>query len=387
MLAFAAMLVQGLNAGWIGPFLPSIARTLDTSIDRSGLIMSALATGYLAALIAGGEVVSRGTPRQMLAGAMGLVAAGLTGVAFAPRLLWLLIAATAIGVGQGAIDIATNALVADLNRDSLGSALNYLHMMFGVGALLGPVIAGFAIAASISYSATYALFAIAMAALAVALVLMPGHHASEAVGEPIGGIALLGQPLIWMLAAILFFYVGAETGIGAWLYSYLRGTSTLAAAVAAWAVSLYWSGLVAGRFLGGYFAHRTSPRAMSIAGAALSAAALVVLTVMPNRIIADALMIALIGIGYGPIFPNMIAIGAKAFPAEVGRMTSVVAAGGAIGAMLLPWTMGLVLSAQSAVASMEFALLLTVLMIALIAILNAFIHSRLRVTQACLSRG
>ena len=75
--------------------------------------------------------------------------------------------------------------------------------------------------------------------------------------------------------------------------------------------------------------------------------------------------IFLIGFGYGPIFPNMIAAGAARFPAEVGRMTSIVAAAGALGGIVAPWLMGHAIAHTSPRASMEVALAATIAMSAL----------------------
>jgi nitrate/nitrite transporter NarK len=68
----------------------------------------------------------------------------------------------------------------------------------------------------------------------------------------------------------------------------------------------------------------------------------------------------------------MIPIGAARFPAEVGRMTSIVVAGGALGAIVAPWIMGHAIADVSARASMEIALAFTVAMAALSLSLRAF---------------
>ena len=97
----------------------------------------------------------------------------------------------------------------------------------------------------------------------------------------------------------------------------------------------------------------------------LSAAALVILIVSPTAGVLAASAIFLIGFGFGPVFPNMIAIGAARFPAEVGRMTSIVVAGGALGAILAPWIMGHAIADVSPRASMDVALAFTIAMAAL----------------------
>ena len=251
-----------------------------------------------------------------------------------------------------------------MNRERLGAALNYLHMMFGIGALLGPVIVGFALRDHVSYSTTFVGGATVTAVVSLMLWRAPSVDTRAAPEEVEGALAVLAHPTIWIIAAVLFLYVGAETGVGAWLFSYLRARMAVSAAVASWAVSLYWFGLVAGRMAGGALAHRSAPKAMSVAAAALSAAAIAGLVAGPSVPGFAAVMIFLIGVGYGPVFPNMIAIGAAAFPAEVGRMTSVVAAGGAIGAILVPWMMGYALVTVGARGSMQLAFGITVLMMA-----------------------
>jgi fucose permease len=370
-LAYACMLVQGVNVGWLGPFLGEISVAMRVPIDRAGLVVSAIAAGYFAALLAGGEIAHRRSAQQMLCGAMVLVSVGLSGVALAPRLGVMLAAAAVAGLGQGAIDIASNAIVADLNRERLGAALNYLHVMFGIGALLGPVIVGFALRDRIPYTITFAGGAAVTATLALTLWRAPSVDTRAAAEEVRGALAILAHPMIWVIAAVLFLYVGAEPGVGAWLFSYLRATTGVSPALASWAVSLYWFGLVAGRMAGGALAHRSAPKAMSVAAAALSAAAIIGLLAGPAAPAFAAAMIFLIGAGYGPVFPNMIAIGAAAFPAEVGRMTSVVAAGGAIGAILVPWVMGYALAASGARSSMQAALGITALMMVFLCVLRA----------------
>jgi fucose permease len=165
-----------------------------------------------------------------------------------------------------------------------------------------------------------------------------------------------------VIGAILFLYVGAETGIGAWLFLYLRIDGALSESLASWGVSLYWAGLIIGRLIGGRLAHCLAAREFTMLAAAISAAALVVLIAAPTMRGLAAPMIVLIGFGYGPIFPNMIAVGAARFPSEVGRMTSIVVAGGALGGIFVPWIMGRAIVVASPRAAMEFALGITALM-------------------------
>jgi len=361
-LAYACLLMVGIQVGWIGPFLPEISRIVQVSIDRAGLIISATAAGYFAALIVAGGISHRWSAQAILIAAMLLFAAGLLGLAAAPLLPGLLLAGVLIGLGNGAIDVAANALIVDLNRERLAAALNYLHVLFGVGALLGPIIVGFALARAIPYWWIFGLGSLTCAMIAIALTLTPALEVRVPATRGDGFTALLARPIIWVVGGVLFLYVGGETGIGAWLFLYLRTASALRPTIASSGVSLYWLGLIAGRLSGGRLAHRIAPRELTMLTSAVSAAALVGLILAPRWHVLAASMMFLIGLGYGPIFPNMIAVGAARFPSQVGRMSSIVMAGGALGGVFVPWIMGRAMAIATPRSSMEFALGVTVSM-------------------------
>jgi fucose permease len=372
-LAYAAMVVLGVNVGWLGPFLPKISRAINAPLDRTGLILSAIAAGYFVALPASGEIGHRQGPQLLLLLAMVLDAAGLFLLAMAPSLSISMSAAVVIGFAQCGIDVAANALVAELNRDRLAAALNYLHMMFGVGATLGPAIDGFALTAGISYRATFIGGAGMVAMLTVALWMVPRVEQPSVDGETHDLRALLTHPLIWAITAVLFLYVGAEVGVGAWLYTYLRRARVpVAVATASGAVSLYWAGLIGGRLLGGGLAHKMPPHRLAAIGSLMSAAGLALLIFTSSVPLLAFPIVVIVGIGFGPVFPNMIAAGAERFPSRVATMTSIVAAGAALGGAALPWVMGVALVVSGGTASIGIALVATVAMFAALSALDAF---------------
>src|SRR5215469_801656 len=366
-LAYAAMAVLGVNVGWLGPFLAQIAHTINASLDSTGLILSAIAAGYFIALPAGGEIGHRRGPHFLLILAMGLDTIGFLLLATAPTLASCLGAAVFIGFGQCGIDIAGNALVAELNPNRLAATLNYLHMMFGVGATLGPAIDAFALANHIGYGTTFIGGAVVSAAIGAALWMTPRVEFARVSEGRENLRALLVDPLIWAISAVLFLYVGAEVGIGAWLYSYLRRAAVpLAIPTASAAVSVYWAGLIVGRLLGGAIAHNISVPRLAAIGAIVSAMALLGFLGTSSVPMLAYPLVALIGFGFGPIFPNMIAVGAQRFPARVATMTSIVAGGAALGGVALPWAMGVMLVNHGRVASICMALVATIAMLAVL---------------------
>ena len=202
-LAYAAMLVLGVNVGWLGPFLTQISQTINASLDRTGLILSAIAAGYFLALPAAGEIGHRRGPHFLLILTMGLGAMGFVLLAMAPTLASCMWAAVVIGFGQCGIDVASNALVADLNRDRLAATLNYLHMMFGVGATLGPAIDALALANHIGYGPTFVGGAVVSATIGAALWITPRVEFARAIEGKENLRAMLAHPLIWAISVVL----------------------------------------------------------------------------------------------------------------------------------------------------------------------------------------
>ncbi|MGO9800285.1 MAG: MFS transporter, partial [Candidatus Binatus sp.] len=226
-LAYSCLLMVGIHSGWIGPFLPQISHAAHLPIERAGLIVSAAAAGYFISVLIAGEINQRLSAQKILVGAMAFFTAGLTGLAVAPGLAGLLCAGFLIGLANGGIDIGANALIAELNRERLASALNYLHVLFGVGALLGPLIVSVAFASRVPYWWVFGAGALVCAAIAFRLGVTPAIEVRTAPAPGDGFIPMLSHPLIWAISGVMFLYVGAEIGIGAWLFLYLRTAGAL----------------------------------------------------------------------------------------------------------------------------------------------------------------
>src|SRR5438067_727042 len=323
-LAHAAVLLTGLDAGWVGPLLPSIARAQGLALDRVGLLVSAIFAGFCVTVLLGGEVVDRWGGRVALALAAGLIAAGLVGLATLPGLPALLASAFVIGLGTGVSDVSSHVVIAALNRERVAAALNYLNVSFGVGALVGPVGVGFALRAGLPYGAVFGAGAVAAALVVALLLTTPLVHERGAVATARDKAALLTRPVLWVLGGVLFLYIAAEAGVGSWLASYLHVVGDLDEAVAAWGVSLFWAGLIGGRLLSGWLAAHVAVRPLTLGAAGLTAAALAALAFAPAQLGVQAAAAALIGLGCGPIFPNVVATGAALFPRHVGTMTAMV---------------------------------------------------------------
>ena len=100
-LVFAAacvgILVVGIVVTTLGAVLPSIIERMGLDRTEAGSLLSLMTLGILAGSLVFGPVVDRRGYKGMLAAGVVLIAMGLEGIAFAPSIALLAVAAIIIG--------------------------------------------------------------------------------------------------------------------------------------------------------------------------------------------------------------------------------------------------------------------------------------------------
>ncbi|MBP1658694.1 MAG: major facilitator superfamily 1, partial [Bacteroidetes bacterium] len=140
--ACAGMFLFGLGMISLGSLLPALTAKFGLSEVTAGSLASLLPFGILAGSVVFGPVVDRYGYRVLLSVSTLLVALGLELIASAESVLVVQAAVFIIGLGGGALNGATNALVADISEGTRGASLSLLGVFFGVGALGMPAVLG-----------------------------------------------------------------------------------------------------------------------------------------------------------------------------------------------------------------------------------------------------
>jgi fucose permease len=366
-LSFFAFVLIGANDGAVGVLLPSIIAHYGITKATASLLFPLGAVGYLVAALGSGLLLERLGRRAFLMLGTGVFTTGAAVVLAAPSFSLLLPAFLLIGFGLGILDAGLNAYVAGLPRSA--GLLNYLHAFYGAGALLGPLIASTILVVSGHWNVTYLVWVVA-----AALVLVGFRFAIGAPERPVSPVAgavdgagvvrnpltlALRLPVVWLAAAFLFVYVGAEVSLGAWSYSLLTQGRHLPALPASWMVSGYWLGLMVGRIAVGRVADRWGVGHLlqwCIAGVF---AAVVLVWVAPAGAFA-ALGLWVAGFCLGPIFPSTIALIDATAPARVQQSAIGLAASlGAMGSAVFPWLAGNLVQRAGLLALLPFVAGLT----------------------------
>ncbi|MDD3712325.1 MAG: MFS transporter, partial [Candidatus Izemoplasmatales bacterium] len=105
---------------------------------------------------------------------------------------------------------------------------------------------------------------------------------------------------------IFLLYVHVESLLGAWIASYIYLSKGVSYAVAALFTTTYYLGLTLGRLLSGFLSKYLSSIKLIIIGISLMLTGAILLIFKFNSYYYYFIVIGLIGLGSGPIFPNMM---------------------------------------------------------------------------------
>lgn len=249
-----------------------------------------------------------------------LTVVGILGVSLTGNFWFLVLCAVPLGLGAGAIDTALNNYVAQHYN---ASQMSFLHCFYGVGVTVSPLLLAYAMSDSGDWRSGYTLAFWMQLGIAVILLLsLPlwrrMGHSDVAEEENTVVLSLLeaaripGVKLSW---ALFFFSVAIEMTTGAWGATYLVEQLGLSVSLAARIVTFYYLGIAVGRFLSGILATKMRCQTILKIGVATLGVAIVLLLTSSSVCLAVAALF-LIGLGNGPIFPNLTYLTPKIFGVE-----------------------------------------------------------------------
>jgi len=374
-IIYFAFISLGLPDSVLGVAWPAMRASLAQPIEAAGLITLVLTICSAISSFASGAVLKRlGTgPVVMISGL--LTGLALLGFSLGPSFGVLLLLAIPLGLGAGSVDAGLNHFVA---QHYSSRHMNWLHGCWGIGATLGPVIMGMALATATGWAQGYRHIAFIQLGLAFLFLLtLPLWNRERATPD---AAAHDDQPLTlkplnpkapWLAVSLYLVYATIEVGTGLWAASVLVDDRHVSAPTAGLWVSCFYGAIMAGRFGTGLIAARMGNRRLVRYGLvmAMLGAALFSVSGLPSSLSLVGLM--LLGLGCAPIYPSLMHETARRFDADTARIVIGRQVGFAyVGAAAGPAAMGLLAAAAGAGAIMPVVFLAVVLLLILSEILN-----------------
>jgi len=165
-----------------------------------------------------------------------------------------------VGLGFAMLQIAANPYVTILGPERTASSrLNLAQAFNSVGTTIGPLIGGYLIFqyfaktgahGADSVKVPYLAFCLIFVLLAVVFFVIRLPHIGE--GKVEHGVGALKYPHVLLGVLAIFMYVGGEVSIGSTIISFLgqKSVAGLDTVEASKYVSLFWGGMLIGRFMG-----------------------------------------------------------------------------------------------------------------------------------------
>jgi fucose permease len=332
LLGFA---IFGVIFTIIGAALPHVIRAFHWSYAVTGAVLAASAAGYFLSSFLCGFLMQKFAPKTILIAGLLI---GSVCMAFFVRWPspWLnLFLNIGIGMCQGAMEVVIDLEVIHMERAGQSRLMNMMHAAFGLGAIVGPASVGYLLGIG---SGGLAVFVGAAGLLLVMAILFgatpfPRLAQGEEGGRP--GLGLLRQPMLLLLTLFLFVYVGAELGVSSWVSEYFVKVLSTSASTGAFALSLFWVGLFAGRLAISLYKGARQELIMLILSLISALGLVAVLTVRSAAAVSGGVFLT--GLGFSGMYPLAMAIIGRYF--KSGIAVGTAATGGGIGSFTFPFLM------------------------------------------------
>ena len=338
--AYSGMFGFGIVMALLGAILPLISQRLQFDLAHAGNLFLAMNGAMLVTTVAIGPLLDRFGMKAAFVVAPLFVAGALILIAGIATFSGLVLAVVLLGAGGGALNQATNTLIADLHDDPKrkNAALNLLGVFFGFGALFIPFTIG-SVLGVLSLS-NILLLGAALSLVPVTAVWMGFPAARQSEGVPISQVLQFArQPLVVVFALLLFCESGNEFLLGGYVTTFLTRNLGASVAAASYLLAAYWGALMIGRVILSRLLLRASGGALILASALSAAASIGLLLLAPTLPVA-AIAIVLLGFSIAAIFPTTLGLAGARYPSHSGTVFSILIGVALSGGMTMPWLAG-----------------------------------------------
>ncbi|KAB8260285.1 major facilitator superfamily domain-containing protein [Aspergillus pseudonomiae] len=353
---FWSFLVMGANDAAYGPLIPYLEEYYNLSYTVVSLVFLSPLGGYTLAALLNNKIHTTLGRRGVAWISPGCHLLAYIVNCVHPPYPVLVVSFIFAGFGNGLADSAWNAWIG--NMANANELLGLLHGLYGVGAVLSPLVATSLITeAKVPWYYFYYIM-IGCAAIELAFCLFVFWDSTAAAlreattqeDGPGGGLreALTKRSarVTWICAFFLLGYVGIEVALGGWIVTFMMRVRHGADFASGMVATGFWLGIACGRVVLGFITPRIGEKMAIIVYSLFAIACGLILWLVPN-FYASAVAVSFQGFFLGPFFPAAVIVATKLLPRSL-HVSAIgfAAAFGGGGAAVLPFVVGAIAQAR-----------------------------------------
>lgn len=312
IVIFIDFIGLGIPDSLFGAAWPAINSDFGLPISAANAVTVTMTVCSIISSLMSAKLTEKFSTSKIAAVSTALTAVGLFGFSISKNIYMMFFFTLFLGFGAGAIDAVLNNYVAVHYR---ASHMNFLHCFYGIGVTLSPYLMSLALKNRSWQSGYHLAFIIQLVISIIAFASLPLWQKNGRLSESLDEkseksekssfaelIKLPGIKSTWLVffGSCALEYVG-----GTWSSSFLVNSRGITVDRAALFVTVYYGGIAFGRFLSGIFSSKLKPQQIILIGTILIIPAIVLVSqpFIPNLIVVGMF---LIGLGNGPLYPNMV---------------------------------------------------------------------------------
>ncbi len=336
----------GIPDSLFGTAWPAIYSAFGVAISHANFVTSIISGGTILSSLLSTRLIKCFGTAKVTAVSTAMTAGALLGFSIAPNIIFLCLFAVPLGIGAGAIDTALNNYVTLHYR---AVHMNFLHCFYGIGVSLSPYLMSLMLSATGNWRQGYqTVFWVQLGIAIMTIISIPlwkKVNSTDSYEEEnalvIGIIDLLKDLKVRRVCLVFLGSCAIEYTCGVWGSTFLVTEKQMAVDAAAKVIMFYYIGMALGRFSSGILALKCTSQQMIKIGQCITLIAIALL-LLPLSPIATSGALFLIGLGNGPIFPNMIHLTPENFGKERSQaVVSIQMSASYISILLAPVLFGL----------------------------------------------
>ena len=344
IVIYLSFISLGLPDSLLGSAWPVMHEEMAVPVSLSSIIFMIVSFGTVTSSLLSDRLNRRFGTGKVTAVSVAMTCAALLGNSFSHSFIPLCLWAIPYGLGAGAVDAALNNYVA-LHYAS--RHMSWLHCMWGLGAMTGPIVMRLVLSSGRNWSAGYRVIGILQLLLSIVLFSTlklwkeDRSFEKQESTSPMSFGDLLKLPGAREVMISFFCYCAIEQTVGLWASTWMVAAKGIDPVEAAGFGSLFFIGITAGRAVSGFLTYRFNDKTMVRIGAGVILLGIILLLTSNNKL--SIIGLVLIGLGCAPVYPCIIHSTPDHFgPERSQAIIGIQMASGYFGTTLMPPLFGLI---------------------------------------------